>query len=167
MIARALSYGADAIFARPGDTTAYDAGDVIGTSKSAGGGVTTLVDAGPSAVAGLIINSTTLLIGATAVPGGMSTLFYHLYRVTPPSALVDGETWDLPSGDRDAYLGALALGTPVDVGASLWVAVDAINKMIRMGGNTGGTLYGYLVTTAGFTPAASTAFRVGVRGYGF
>ena len=161
------SFGANAIFSRPDDTTAYGAGDIIGTAKAAGGGITTLVAAGPSGVDGLMINSSTLLIGASAVPGGMTTLFLHLYKSSPPSVLQDGDTWDLPSGDRSAYLGALALGTPADVGASLFVAVDNIGKEVFMGGNTGGALYAYLVTTAGFTPAALTEFRVGVNGYGF
>lgn len=167
MIALGQSFGADAIFSRPNNTTNYDSGDCVGPLTSAGGAILPLVSAGPSGVGGLIINSTALLIGATAVPAGMSTMFLHLYGSSPGSVFADGETWDLPSGDRDAYLGALALGTPVDVGASLWIAVDNINKQIRMAGNAGGNLWAYLVTTGGFTPGASTAFRASFRGLGF
>lgn len=167
MFCSGLSYGGDAIFTRPNNTTAYSAGTCIGSSTSAGGGILTLVGAGPSGVAGLIIMSTTLLIGAASVPGGMTTMFLHLYNASPASAFADGDTWSLADADREEYLGSLALGTPADVGASLWIAVDNINKQIRMGGNAGGNLYAYLVTTAGFTPAAETPFRVGMRGYGF
>ena len=166
MLRYGISYGGDAVFSRPNNTDAYSGGDVVGPATSAGGGILPLVGAGPSGVGGLLVMSTTLLIGAASVPGGMTTMFLHLYNASPASAFADGDAWSLADADREEYLGSLALGTPADAGANLFIAVDNINKQIRMGGNASGALWAYLVTTAGWTPAAETPFRVGVRGYG-
>lgn len=75
----------------------------------------------------------------------------YLYNVTPPSALSDTTTFDLPSGDRTSYLGYVDLGTAVDLGATQWVETNGINKQLKLAG-TG--LFGYLVNLTTLTPAA-------------
>ena len=95
------------------------------------------------------IMSATLLIAGGAVETTAWTL--HLYSVTPPSALADAAAFDLPSGDRASYLGAVALAQVVDLGASLYIETNTINKRVKLAG-TG--LFGYLVNGTTLTPAA-------------
>lgn len=75
----------------------------------------------------------------------------YLYNVTPPSALADDATWDLPSGDRASYLGYVDLGTAVDLGSTQWVETNIINKQIKLAGTS---VFGYLVNLTTLTPAA-------------
>jgi hypothetical protein len=75
----------------------------------------------------------------------------YLYNVTPPSALSDTTTFDLPSGDRASFLGYVDLGTAVDLGSTQWVEVQGINKQVKLSGTA---LFGYLVNTTTVTPAA-------------
>lgn len=130
---------------RPANQTAYTAGDVVG-------GALTFSSIGPSAGA-IMINSSELELDIAAVPSGMTSFTLYLYSVTPPSALADNAPWDLPAGDRASFLGSLALGTPVDLGSTLYVIVGAIGKQIRL---ASANVFGYLVTTAGYTPAANS-----------
>lgn len=75
----------------------------------------------------------------------------YLYSVTPPSALTDTTTFDVPAGDRASYLGYVDLGTAVDLGSTQWVETNIINKQVKLAG-TG--LFGYLVNLTTLTPAA-------------
>lgn len=155
------SYGATVSLTRPADTTAYTAGDVIGIGTGAGGataGPAALTfTAGPTAGGEVIITSAALRVDASAVPSGMGNFRLHLYNVTPPSALVDNAAWDLPSGDRASYLGHVDIGTPVDLGSTLYVQADGINKQITL---ASANLYGYLQTIGAFTPASAVVKAV-------
>ncbi len=89
----------------------------------------------------------------------MTSFRLHLYNTRPASALADNAAWDLPSGDRSAYLGYVDLGTPVDVGSTLFVQTTGIgSKQIKMGVTS--SLFGYLVTNGGFTPSSDDVFAV-------
>lgn len=137
---------------------AYGAGDVMSVAQELSG-------IGGKLGSGLIIMSTTLLVAHTAVISGETSYTLHLYGVTPPSAHADNDAWDLPAGDRAAYLGSLALGTPVDIGSSLYVAVDNINKQIVVPSAIGGgSLWAELVTVGAFT-ATAAARTVRINGY--
>lgn len=149
--------GVPVSFTRPDDTTAYDAGDVLGTSKTAGtSAAIEFTKTGPSGQR-IYITSAALEVDLAAVPSGMTSFRLHLYNVTPPSVLVDGAAWDLPAGDRTSYLGYIDLGTPVDVGSTLYVQTDGINKQIKLSGTS---LFGYLQTIGGYTPASQTVYKV-------
>lgn len=74
----------------------------------------------------------------------------YLYNVTPPSALSDTTTFDVPSGDRASYLGYIDLGTAVDLGSTQWVEAHGINKVVKLSGTT---VFGYLVNLTTLTPA--------------
>lgn len=137
---------------RPADTTAYAAGDVVGAAAAA----ISFPNLGPSGAA-IMITSVALEVDETSVPAGMTSFRLHLYSVTPPSALADNAVWDLPSGDRASYVGYVDLGTPVDVGSTLYVQTDQINKQVLMAG-TG--LFGYLVTNGGYTPASASVRKI-------
>lgn len=146
-------------FTRPANTTAYTNGDVAGATAAA----IEFADIGPSF--GVIsITDADLRIDVTSVPTGMTSFRLHLYDVTPPSALADNAVWDLPAGDRASYLGYIDLGTPVDVGSTLFVQTTGTGeKTIQMKTSS---LFGYLVTNGGFTPtsAAVKTIRLSARG---
>src|SRR4051812_39838611 len=69
----------------------------------------------------IMIRQSILRIDHTALVASEAGYTLHLYNITPPSALADNAAWDLPSGDRASYLGKLVLGTPVDIGSTLWI----------------------------------------------
>lgn len=130
---------------RPANQTPYTANDNVG-------GALSFATIGPSAGA-IMITGAQLELDIGSIPSGMTSFRLHLYNVTPPSAVADNGAWDLPSGDRSSYLGYIDLGTPADLGSTLYIEVANLNKQVRLSG-TG--LFGYLVTTAGYTPAANS-----------
>ena len=140
-----FGYSAQVAVTRPANQTPYAALDVVG-------GAFELPLLGPSG-GQIQIKSSDLRIDVSAVPAGMTTFRLHMYSVTPPSALADNAPWDLPAGDRASYLGYLDLGTPVDIGATLTVQTDNINRQVKLAGTS---IFAYLVTTGGFTPAANS-----------
>ncbi len=101
----------------------------------------------------LMITSARLQIAHTALVASEAGYNLHLYNVTPPSAHADNDPWDEPSGDRLAYLGFIALGTPVDIGSTLEVFTDGINRQISVAAT--GKTWGEVVTAAGITPTAA------------
>lgn len=84
----------------------------------------------------------------------------HLYNVTPPSALADDAAWDVPSGDRSAYIGYIDLGTAVDLGATQAIQNAGVNRSVKLSGTS---VFGYLVNLSTLTPAA-VAHRVRLKG---
>lgn len=129
---------------------AYLANDIIEAAKAIA-----LTDKDGAAFAGgeFIITSATLMVNHTAVISGETSYRLYLYSVTPPSAPADNAAWDLPSGDRASYLGYVDLGTPLDLGSTLWVETNIINKQVTVAAT--GTLYGLLVTNGPFTATAA------------
>jgi hypothetical protein len=128
---------------------AYSAGDVMDVAKEftgiapPTGGIITFI-------------STTLLVAHTDLISGEAGYSLNLYSVTPPSAHADNAVWDVPAGDRASYLGTLSLGTPADIGSSLWVEQNGVLKMIKVPASpNGGSIFGELVTVGGFTPTAA------------
>lgn len=130
---------------RPADTTAYAAGDVVG-------GVITFtgVTAGEA-----VINTIQFQVRDSAIISGEGAYRLHLYSVTPPSTLTDNAPFDLPVGDRAAYLGYVDLGTPTDFGATCYAEVSQISKQITVAGTS---LFGYLQTIGAYTPSASRVY---------
>jgi hypothetical protein len=141
---------------RPADTTPYGAGDVVG-------GAFKLLDVSPLPGGEVLITSASLRVDVTSVPAGMTTFRLHLYSVTPPSALADNAVWDLPAGDRASYQGYIDLGTPVDVGSTLWVQTDKTTTQGKWRLGTGETaFYCYLVTAAAYTPSSAAVKAVAI-----
>jgi hypothetical protein len=140
-----VGYDVQTTVTRAANQTPYTALDVVG-------GAIDLGVLGPSAKA-VRITSAQLELDITAIPSGMTTFTLHLYSVTPPSAVADNGAFDLPAGDRASYLGAFSLGTPADLGSTLYCEVTDVNKQVLLAGTH---LFGYLVTTGAFTPAANS-----------
>lgn len=142
-------------FTRPADTTAYTAGDVVG-------GVLRFLGAATMSGSELLVTSHDLRIDVASIPSGMTSFRLHLYKNTPPSALADNAAFDIPAGDRASYLGYLDLGSPADIGSTLYVQVDQVNKQFRLAaGET--TLYGYLVTTGAYTPTSAASKTINLH----
>jgi hypothetical protein len=139
-----MAYKSQPTVTRPANTTAYAAGDVVG-------GAITFAEL-PKGI-NLLVTSAALRIDVAAIPTGMTSFRLHLYSLTPPSALADNAVWDLPAGDRACYLGYIDIGSPADVGSTLFVQADGVNKHLLSRG-TG--VFGYLVTNGGFTPAGNS-----------
>lgn len=124
--------------------TPYTAGDVVG-------GV--LHFKGIPANMEVLLTSFLLQYYVTANPSGaVTSLTLHLYNERPGSALADNAVFDIPSGDRANHIGSIALGTIADKGSTLEVELDAQNKHIKTGSEG---LFGYLTTTAAYTPAGN------------
>lgn len=138
-----VTQGYDVATACTATAIAYAAQDVIGGAKDFG----TL---GPSAGT-ILITSVQLLVATGTIPSGMTSFALHLYNVTPPSAVANGDAFTLPSGDRATYLGSIALGSPVDLVDTLYVEQNGVNKQVKLAGTK---LFGYLVTTGAYTSAA-------------
>lgn len=132
---------------------AYSANDVMDVAKEFTG------MCGP--LGGVIrVLSTEVLISETALQASEAAYRLHLYSVTPPSAPADNAAWDIPAGDRVSYRGFIDLGTPVDLGSSLYVYTPDVNKNIYVPPSVNGaSLFGLLVTIAGFT-ATATARKI-------
>lgn len=151
------AYSKTLTLTRTADTNGYTAGDVIGVSTSAGGGVLTFDGFGPANVQWLLFTSTRLQVLLAAVTSGMTSFRLHMYRETPPSAIADNAAWDLTSADRTLYMGYLDLGTPVDVGSTLYVEANGINKQAAI---TQGQFFGYLVTNGAYTPGSADVMTI-------
>lgn len=130
-------------------TTAYAIRDAVGASAAAA--ALQFTNMGTSA-GRIMITGASLEIDRAALISGEANYTLHLYNVTPPSAINDSAAWDLVSGDRASYLGNIAIPTPVDLGSTLYVEVNAVNKPIKLSGTD---IFAYLVTEAAYTPTAA------------
>lgn len=135
-------------WARPADTTAYLAGDVVGGAKQ-------FAAVGLSA-GGILITGVQLAINVASFTSGAPTSFrQHFYSATPPSALADNAPWDLPSGDRATYLGFIDIPAISDLGSTYYVELANINKQIRL---ATADVWSYLVTNGAYTPSSSEGY---------
>lgn len=156
-------FSASVSITRTADVNAYLAGDIIGAATGSTAGQTFALS---SSAGEFVITGAEMLIEASAVISGESSYRLHLYSITPPSASGDNAVWDLPSGDRNSYLGYIDLGTPLDVGSSLYVQNDTSNvtlpKQVTL---ASGSVYGYLVTLGAYTPTSARVYRVKIHGF--
>lgn len=140
---------------RTADTNVYAANDVIGAATGSTAGLE-FANIGPSGRQ-ILITTAEFEIDITSVISGMTSFRLYVYNITPPSALGDNVAWDLPAGDRASFLGYVELGTPVDLGSTLYVQSTQLNKQVTL---LGTSLFGYLVTVGTYTPAASSVFKI-------
>lgn len=157
-----VPYTAQVSLTRTADTAPYTAGDVIGSATGSTAALT-FTNMGPAGGA-IIITDVDLRIDVAAVISGMTSYRLHLYNVTPPSALGDNAAWDLPAGDRASYLGYIDLGTPIDVGSTLFVQTGFVNKKLLMGATS--SMFGYLVSIGGYTPSSAAVKSIRLNAVG-
>lgn len=144
---------------RPNDVTAYGAVDVIGAATGSTAALQ-FNGVGPADGGPVVIRGIALRIDANALIASEAGYRLHLYNITPPSALGDNAAWDLPAGDRSAYLGFLDTGTIVDIGSTLWVESNNLAKPIQL---LSGSLFAYLCTVAGHTPTANRVYTATIH----
>lgn len=143
---------------RTADTNVYAANDVIGASTGSTAAMQ-FANMGSSG-ASIMITSVEIEVDASAVISGETSYRLYLYNVTPPSALGDNAAWDLPSGDRASFLGYVDLGTPVDLGSTLYVRSEGVNAQMKLSGTD---LFGYLVTNTSYTPTSARVYKVTIH----
>lgn len=135
------------------DTT--DAGSGTHTANPIGGAVLSIT--GLTQGAPVKLRQSLLTFDLAAVPAGMTSFRLHLFSQSPSSDLADNEAWALSAADLAVYLGYVDLGTPVDVGPVLVVQASSIDRVVIPRSTE---LFGYLVTTAGYTPADGTTATI-------
>lgn len=148
-------YVSSATITRTNDTNAYTANDVVGAATGSTAAVE-FVGVGPAG-RDVMITGARLQIDAAAVISGETSYRLYLYSAIPPSALGDNAAFDLPSGDRASFMGYVDLGTPVDLGSTLYVETSFINKPVHP---VGTSVFGYLVTIGAYTPTASRVYKI-------
>jgi hypothetical protein len=151
------SYSAQTVTTRPANTTpAYDANDVVGATAA----VWKFNNIGPAGGrVGLV--GWSLRDDVSAVPAGMTSFRLHLYDRTPASALADKAAFDLVSTDL-GYQGYIDLGSPADLGSSLYVQNDQQWKAIQLRAGCS-DLWGYLVTAGTYTPASAEVLTIALH----
>jgi hypothetical protein len=140
----ASGYDSTAAVTRPNNTTAYTGGDVVG-------GAYEMKLAGP--IGGRVrVDFASLLPAISAIPTGMTSFRQHFYSIMPPSAIADNSPWDLPASDVPYYLGYIDVGSPADLGSSLYVQTPQNSLPLQLApGST--SVFCYAVTNGGYTPA--------------
>lgn len=148
-------YAARVQVTRPSDTTTYGAGDVVGVT---GGGTAciTFPSMGPAA-GEILITSVRFQRNATAVIAGETSYTLHLFNIAQPAAQVDNAVFDIAAGDQASYLGSINLGTPVDIGSTLAIEQNGINKQVTLASTS---LFGVLVTVGGYQPVSAAVHIV-------
>jgi hypothetical protein len=149
-------------FARPSDTTAYTAKDVVGNTGVAA--VITFADAARvNGGAGNIVKGRLFTNSATAMLGAVLRL--HLYKESP-TAIADNAPFTLLYANRSKRIGyidfpALATeGTGSDASSALWVDIPLNFTTAASDTN----LYGVLeVVTVGAAPASAQNFTVALN----
>lgn len=151
-----VGYDVAVSLTRTADTNVYAANDVIGAATGSTAALT-FAAMGPAS-GSIMITTAELEIDASAVISGETSYRLYLYNVTPPSALGDNAAWDLPSGDRASFLGYVDLGTPVDLGSTLYVQTQNINRHLKLAAS--GSLFAYLVTIGTYTPTSARVHKI-------
>jgi hypothetical protein len=146
------AYAATVSFTRPANTTAYTAGDVIGTGAS-NDAIHTLSSIGSSG-GYVVVQSIELVLGISAVPSGMASFRVHFYD-SSPNAAADNSVFDVVSGDRAKYLGYIDMPAPVDLGSTCFTQIDYPGKLLKLA-SASTSLFCELQTIGGFTPAANS-----------
>lgn len=146
--------GVTATLTRSDNTTAYQAGDVIGNATTSIIAFNTGIPVGYQ----FVILSVLLKIAISALPAGMTTIRLHLYNASPTN-IADGTAWALATADVSKYLGYIDI-SPADLGAALIGQVESVN-MVRTLVTT--NLYGMLETVGGFTPSAEDVYSISLQ----
>lgn len=146
------SFSSSVRFRRPNNATAYGAEDVVGPVDTS---ITLEFKKIGLPNQRIMITSHSLLIEDTAVIASETS--YRLYLYTrPPIVQADNAVFDITGPDWDCFVGFLALGTPVDLGSTLYVETNIVNKQIQMGASS--SLWGNMTTAGAYTPTALRAY---------
>lgn len=161
-----LGFSASYQFTRPNNTTAYTANDVVGSSGAIGAILPFVFKSNVPAAGGeAIIEAVRFEHDVTGLIASEASYSLAFYNLPPLSALADNAAYDITSSvtasDRAMYQGILTLGTPVDIGSTLYVEITGQTKRVTLLSNT---LYAYLTTAGAYTPNALDTYSLTVYG---
>ncbi len=132
---------------RPGNTTIYAVGDVVGTMQ-------TVTPCGPAG-ANLIITGADLIVEVAALPAAMTTFTIHFFDAAVAD-IADNSPFVMSVADSAHYLGKIDLGAAaLNGGSTLLAHVEGANLQAKLAAAST-TLYTFLVTNGAFTPAANS-----------
>ena len=138
-------------FTRPANTTAYTAGDVIGSTDTANH--TAPAIGAPGSL--IQIQSASLVINNTSVPSGMTTFRLHIWDAAP-TAIADNAAFSAAAADRAKYCGSIALAQIAAVGGGfLFTFGDYVGRPVRLKSKD---FFFNLVTDGAYTPASGTEY---------
>lgn len=142
---------------RPNDTTAYTAGDVVGTGD--------WVFDFQGAVNALYLIAVALRFDVSALPSGMTTFKLHLYDAVTAVELADNAPQTFLTADKAKYLMTINLDAPTDKGDFLFSRTTGIFDQITLkkGSNK---IYARLETDGAFTPTALAVKNISLIGVG-
>ncbi len=138
---------ASASITRPDNATAYNALDVVST---AAGAVMEFANVGAAGDL-VVILSSLMTVAVAAAPNGCVGYYLHLYNAAP-TAIADGDAYNLPATDLTKYLGKITISTPSDLGDNLVAQDTGINLPVKLASTS---LYGILQTIGAYTPSAN------------
>ena len=139
---------------RPNDTTAYNAGDVVGTNPATN---IEFTNAMPVSGEHYYIVGLKIKIVKSSIPAGMTSFTLHLFS-SAPTAIADNTAWTLLAVDADKYLGSITI-TPEDKGEVLVKWEDGVNMKRKLPSGAS-SVFGQLVTDAGWTPASQDVIKL-------
>ena len=151
------AYRSTVMITRPSNTTAYTAGDVVGSTG--GSAILTLSGIGPSA-GYILIQSAALIFSDSSVPSGMGAFRIHFYNASP-TAIADNAPFDLVSGDRASYMGYIDLSAPQDLGSTIYTQVDYPGRLIRLA-TASTSLFAQIETRGAYTPVSASTVELRV-----
>lgn len=107
----------------------------------------------------VFLTSVRITFNLTALPSGMGFWLY-LYSAPPPTIRLDNDTFSVPAVDRYPVLltpEGIDLGNAklANGGGSVVLVKEEINQQFKLATNAT-SVWGYLVTKSGFTPAAAS-----------
>lgn len=120
--------------------TSHTAGDVVGTKQE-------FVGNWEQANHWVITRATMRALGGT---NETSTWTVHLYSALP-TTIADDAVYALADADRGSYLGQFTLAQLLDLGGTLYIENESVNKHVI---TPSGVLYGFLVNGTTVTTAA-------------
>lgn len=144
-------------FTRPANTTAYTAGDVVGSATSA---IHELTGAASSS-SFVFVQSIQLLINNTSVPSGMTGFRVHLYS-SAPTAISDNAAYTFTTSDLAAWQDSFDLSTPAVRGSMLRSQAYYQGGIMKLQ-PASSSLYAVLETLGAYTPASGTAYTLRVK----
>jgi hypothetical protein len=151
------AYRVTTTITRPSNTTAYTAGDVVGSTN--GSAILTLSGVGPSG-GYVLVQSAALIFSDSTVPAGMGAFRVHVYN-TSPTAIADNAPFDLVSGDRASYMGYVDLSAPQDLGSTIYTQVDYPGRLIKLAAAST-SLFAEIETRGAYTPVSASTVELRV-----
>ena len=142
---------------RPADTTAYAAGDGVGTASTV---VQTLNGAArQNSGGGRILTVRLFKSGTTVTNATFSVLFFN----TAPTTVADNAAFNLLYAQQDRYIGTVALSTMTVQGSGGGFAATVANPPVWYSTASGSkALYAVIIATAAYTPASAETFQLSV-----